>query len=235
MSRAKNAGAADLCTALLTGRELVLRNVAALNDVATSASCSDMGVRLDHGNAGGLTLQAADPISRKRPTKWSRPAGPRCWCWVRCWPASAARSRCLAAARSAASGRPAHQGPAGHGRATILVEHGYIAPCPRSAASGDGRITTDMVTVTGTENFLMAATLAEARPSSRTRRRSRITDLAGDADQMGARIEGHGSSRIRIRSVERLEGCDHAVVADRIEAGTFLCAVAATGGEALLP
>ena len=52
--------------------------------------------------------------------------------------------------------------------------------------------------------------------------------------KMGARIEGHGTSRIRIQGVERLEGCDHAVVADRIEAGTFLCAVAATGGEALL-
>jgi UDP-N-acetylglucosamine 1-carboxyvinyltransferase len=92
-----------------------------------------------------------------------------------------------------------------------------------------------MVTVTGTENFLMAATLAEGETIlENAAQEPEITDLAEMLIKMGARIEGHGTSRIRIQGVERLDGCDHAVVADRIEAGTFLCAVAATGGEALL-
>jgi UDP-N-acetylglucosamine 1-carboxyvinyltransferase len=97
------------------------------------------------------------------------------------------------------------------------------------------RITTDMITVTGTENFLMAAALAEGETVlENAAQEPEVTDLAEMLIKMGAKIEGHGSSRIRIQGVERLDGCDHTVVADRIEAGTFLCAVAATGGEAVL-
>jgi UDP-N-acetylglucosamine 1-carboxyvinyltransferase len=97
------------------------------------------------------------------------------------------------------------------------------------------RIATDMVTVTGTENLLMAATLAEGETVlENAAQEPEIPDLAEMLIAMGARIEGHGTSRIRIQGVERLHGCTHRVVADRIEAGTFLCAVAATGGEALL-
>ena len=121
--------------------------------------------------------------------------------------------------------------------AEIEVEHGYMIarlPAGRTRLKG-ARITTDMVTVTGTENFLMAATLAEGETIlENAAQEPEITDLAEMLIKMGARIEGHGTSRIRIQGVERLDGCDHAVVADRIEAGTFLCAVAATGGEALL-
>jgi UDP-N-acetylglucosamine 1-carboxyvinyltransferase len=92
-----------------------------------------------------------------------------------------------------------------------------------------------MVTVTGTENLLMAATLAEGETVlENAAQEPEIPDLAEMLIAMGARIEGHGTSRIRIQGVERLHGCTHRVVADRIEAGTFLCAVAATGGEALL-
>jgi UDP-N-acetylglucosamine 1-carboxyvinyltransferase len=121
--------------------------------------------------------------------------------------------------------------------AEIEVEHGYmIARLPEGRTRLKGaHITTDMVTVTGTENFLMAATLAEGETVlENAAQEPEITDLAEMLIKMGARIEGHGTSRIRIQGVERLDGCDHAVVADRIEAGTFLCAVAATGGEALL-
>jgi UDP-N-acetylglucosamine 1-carboxyvinyltransferase len=92
-----------------------------------------------------------------------------------------------------------------------------------------------MVTVTGTENFLMAACLAEGETVlENAAQEPEIPDLAEMLIAMGAKIEGHGTSRIRIQGVERLHGCSHQVVADRIEAGTFLCAVAATGGEVVL-
>jgi len=121
--------------------------------------------------------------------------------------------------------------------ALIDVEHGYmVARLPEGRTRLKGaRITTDMVTVTGTENLMMAATLAEGETVlENAAQEPEIPDLAEMLIAMGARIEGHGSRRIRIEGVERLRGCNHSVVPDRIEAGTFLCAVAATGGEVLL-
>ena len=111
-----------------------------------------------------------------------------------------------------------------------------VARLPDGATRLKGaRITTDMVTVTGTENFLMAACLAEGETVlENAAQEPEIVDLAEMLIKMGAQIEGHGSSRIRIQGVERLRGCEHEVVADRIEAGTFLCAVAATGGDVVL-
>ena len=121
--------------------------------------------------------------------------------------------------------------------AEITVEHGYILaklPAGQTRLKG-ARIVTDMVTVTGTENFLMAACLAEGvTVLENAAQEPEISDLAEMLIKMGAQIEGHGSSRITITGVEKLHGCEHAVVADRIEAGTFLCAVAATGGNAFL-
>jgi UDP-N-acetylglucosamine 1-carboxyvinyltransferase len=121
--------------------------------------------------------------------------------------------------------------------AEISVEHGYMLAKLAGGASRlkGARITTDMVTVTGTENFLMAASLAQGETVlENAAQEPEISDLAEMLIQMGARIEGHGTSRIRIQGVERLGGCTHQVVADRIEAGTFLCAVAAAGGDVLL-
>jgi UDP-N-acetylglucosamine 1-carboxyvinyltransferase len=121
--------------------------------------------------------------------------------------------------------------------AEIVVEHGYmIARLPKGRTRLHGaRITTDMVTVTGTENFLMAASLAEGETIlENAAQEPEIPDLAEMLIRMGANIEGHGSSRIRIQGVEALHGCSHQVVADRIETGTFLCAVAATGGDVVL-
>jgi UDP-N-acetylglucosamine 1-carboxyvinyltransferase len=121
--------------------------------------------------------------------------------------------------------------------AEIVVEHGYIiAKLPQGRTRLRGAsITTDMVTVTGTENFLMAAALAEGETVlENAAQEPEIVDLAEMLIAMGARIEGHGTSRIRIQGVEQLHGGTHTVVADRIECGTFLCAVAATGGQALL-
>jgi UDP-N-acetylglucosamine 1-carboxyvinyltransferase len=125
--------------------------------------------------------------------------------------------------------------------ADIVVEHGYmIAKLPAGPNGQRGRlkgcsILTDMVTVTGTENFLMAASLAEGETIlENAAQEPEIGDLAEMLIKMGAKIEGHGSSRIRIQGVERLHGCTHQVVADRIETGTFLCAVAAAGGDVVL-
>ena len=121
--------------------------------------------------------------------------------------------------------------------AQIAVEHGYMIaslPSGRSRLRG-ARISTDMVTVTGTENLLMAACLAEGETIlENAAQEPEIPDLAEMLIRMGAKIEGHGSSRIRIQGVSSLQGCAHTVVPDRIEAGTFLCAVAATGGDVLL-
>jgi UDP-N-acetylglucosamine 1-carboxyvinyltransferase len=121
--------------------------------------------------------------------------------------------------------------------ADIKVEHGYMM-----ASIKDGqrrlrgaRITTDMVTVTGTENLMMAATLAQGETVlENAAQEPEIPDLAKMLVGMGAKIEGAGSSKIRIQGVERLHGVEHTVVSDRIEAGTFLCAVACTGGEVFL-
>jgi UDP-N-acetylglucosamine 1-carboxyvinyltransferase len=127
--------------------------------------------------------------------------------------------------------------------AEITVEHGYIlARSPSARGAGPGRlrgarISTDMVTVTGTENLLMAAVLADGETVlENAAQEPEIPDLAELLISMGARIEGHGSSRIRVQGVERLHAPaqPHRIIPDRIEAGTFLCAVAATGGDVTL-
>jgi UDP-N-acetylglucosamine 1-carboxyvinyltransferase len=92
-----------------------------------------------------------------------------------------------------------------------------------------------MITVTGTENLLMAATLAEGETVlENAAREPEVTDLANLLVAMGAKIEGIGTDRLVIQGVAELHGARHAVISDRIEAATFLCAVAATGGDILL-
>ena len=121
--------------------------------------------------------------------------------------------------------------------ADITVEHGYIIAKAKKLKGA--RITTDMVTVTGTENFLMAAALADGETVlENAAQEPEITDLADMLIAMGAKIEGHGTSKIRIQGVASLHGLSgassHRIVPDRIETGTFLCAVAATGGSVVL-
>ncbi|HQX60417.1 MAG TPA: UDP-N-acetylglucosamine 1-carboxyvinyltransferase, partial [Burkholderiaceae bacterium] len=121
--------------------------------------------------------------------------------------------------------------------ADIVVEHGYmIARLAKGLDRLHGaRITTDMVTVTGTENFLMAAALADGETVlENAAQEPEISDLAEMLIAMGAQIEGHGTSHIVVHGVKALHGARHRVVPDRIEAGTFLCAVAAAGGDVLL-
>ncbi|MEN9468256.1 MAG: UDP-N-acetylglucosamine 1-carboxyvinyltransferase, partial [Pseudomonadota bacterium] len=217
-----------------------LLNVPRLQDVATMRRLLDnMGVRTEtHGERGGITFHAADPIKPEAPyelVKTMRASvlalGPLL--------ARFGHATVSLPGGCAIGSRPVDQhlkGLTAMG-AEIAVEHGYmVAKLPQGRTRLKGaRIATDMVTVTGTENFLMAAALAEGETIlENAAQEPEIPDLAEMLIQMGARIEGHGTSRIRIQGVEKLHGCTHQVVADRIETGTFLCAVAATGGDVVL-
>jgi UDP-N-acetylglucosamine 1-carboxyvinyltransferase len=114
--------------------------------------------------------------------------------------------------------------------AAIEIEQGYIIA--RAQRLRGARIVTDMVTVTGTENLMMAAVLAEGQTIlENAAREPEIVDLAEALVGMGAKISGAGTDCISIEGVPRLHGTRHRVMPDRIETGTFLCAVAATGGE----
>ncbi|CAN0452222.1 unnamed protein product, partial [Phaeothamnion confervicola] len=117
--------------------------------------------------------------------------------------------------------------------ADIRIDHGYLVATARRLKGT--RIVTDLVTVTGTENLMMAATLAEGETViENAAREPEVVDLANCLNAMGARVSGAGSDRVVIRGVERLHGARYRVMADRIETGTFMAAVAAAGGEVVL-
>ncbi len=117
--------------------------------------------------------------------------------------------------------------------AEITIEAGYIHAKAKKLKGT--RVVTDMITVTGTENLLMAATLADGETVlENAAREPEVTDLANLLVKMGAKIDGIGTDRLVIQGVERLHGASHAVIADRIETATFLCAVAAAGGDVTL-
>jgi UDP-N-acetylglucosamine 1-carboxyvinyltransferase len=239
ISGAKNAALPEMCAALLTAEPVTLTNVPALHDVATMQKLlANMGVTVQRPDAATLHINASTLSSPEAPYEL-----------VKTMRASVLALGPLVARFGEATvslpggcgigSRPVDQHIKGLQAmgALITVEHGYmIARLPQGQTRLKGaRITTDMVTVTGTENLLMAATLAEGETVlENAAQEPEIPDLAEMLIKMGARIEGHGSSRIRIQGVERLHGCSHQVVADRIEAGTFLCAVAATGGDVTL-
>ena len=239
ISGAKNAALPQLCAALLTAEPVTLHNVPQLQDVATMLKLlRHMGasaerdaeqperVRIDASQIGApeapydlvktmrATIMVLGPLlARFGATRVSLPGG------------------------CAIGSRPVDQHIKGLQLmgADIAVEHGYIVA--RASRLKGARISTDMITVTGTENLLMAATLAEGETVlENAAQEPEVSDLAELLIRMGARIEGHGGSRIRIEGVERLHAPEggHRVIPDRIEAGTFLCAVAAAGGAVLL-
>jgi UDP-N-acetylglucosamine 1-carboxyvinyltransferase len=236
---AKNAALPELCAALLTDQAVTLRNVPRLQDVATMLKLiRNMGVTAEHHEDGRVTLDAGalnNPEAPYELVKTMRASvlalGPLL--------ARFGRAKVSLPGGCAIGSRPVDQHIKGLQAmgADIHVEHGYmLASLPEGRTRLKGaRITTDMVTVTGTENFLMAAALAEGETIlENAAQEPEIPDLAEMLIAMGAKIEGHGTSKIRIQGVERLQGCTHQVVADRIEAGTFLCAVAAAGGDVVL-
>ncbi len=238
ISGAKNAALPELCAALLTDQPVTLENVPRLQDVATMVKLvQNMGVSVQREgdrvvlNAGTLDKPEA-PYELVKTMRASVLAlGPLL--------ARFGRATVSLPGGCAIGSRPVDQHIKGLQQmgAVIDVEHGYMVaslPAGRRRLRG-ASLRTDMVTVTGTENFLMAAALAEGETVlENAAMEPEIGDLAEMLIAMGAQIEGHGTSRIRIQGVERLDGCTHTVVADRIEAGTFLCAVAATGGEVVL-
>jgi UDP-N-acetylglucosamine 1-carboxyvinyltransferase len=114
--------------------------------------------------------------------------------------------------------------------AEISVEQGYVHA--KASRLKGARICTDMVTVTGTENLMMAACLAEGETIiENAAREPEVVDLANCLVSMGARISGAGTDVIRIQGVEKLHGATHSIMPDRIETGTYLCAAAPTGGD----
>jgi UDP-N-acetylglucosamine 1-carboxyvinyltransferase len=118
--------------------------------------------------------------------------------------------------------------------ATIHQEHGYIEAVAPNGLKG-GLVVFDRITVTGTEDVLMAATLAEGETViENAAREPEVVDLASMLVKMGAKIEGAGTSTIKVQGVSKLHGVEHEIIADRIEAGTYMIAAAITGGEILV-
>jgi UDP-N-acetylglucosamine 1-carboxyvinyltransferase len=236
---AKNAALPELCACLLTAEPVTLRNVPRLQDVATMLKLiRNMGVQAERTEDGLLCVNAGALHTPEAPyelVKTMRASvlalGPLL--------ARFGHAKVSLPGGCAIGSRPVDQhikGLTAMG-ADITVEHGYMVArlAPGLQRLRGARIATDMVTVTGTENFLMAACLAEGETIlENAAQEPEIPDLAEMLIAMGARIEGHGSSRIRIQGVPQLHGATHQVVADRIETGTFLCAVAATGGDVML-
>jgi len=239
ISGAKNATLPELCAALLTEQSVTLRNVPRLQDVSTMLKLiRNMGVTCEHAQDGSVRVMAATLNNPEAPyelVKTMRASvlalGPLL--------ARFGHAKVSLPGGCAIGSRPVDQHIKGLQAmgAEIKVEHGYMLArlAPGLKRLRGARITTDMVTVTGTENFLMAASLADGETIlENAAQEPEIPDLAEMLIQMGAKVEGHGTSKIRIQGVQRLNGCIHQVVADRIEAGTFLCAVAATGGDVVL-
>ena len=234
VSGAKNAALPILCAALLTSEPLVLTNVPKLNDVRTMRSLlAQMGVRAE-GEDGALTLSAATidwPLAPYEMVKTMRASilalGPLL---ARC-----GEARVSLPGGCAIGLRPVDQHIKGLQAmgAEIDLDHGYIDAKAKRLAGAN--FVFDVVTVTGTENLVMAATLAAGTTVlDNAAREPEVVDLADCLNAMGARITGAGTDHIVIEGVSRLSGATHAVMPDRIETGTFLVAAAATGGDVAL-
>jgi UDP-N-acetylglucosamine 1-carboxyvinyltransferase len=234
ISGAKNAALPILCAGLLTADTLQLSNVPHLHDVTTILKLlRQMGLQAEQDgdrvalNGRGVnhfeapydlvkTMRASilvlgPLVARFGEAKVSLPGG----CGI--------------------GSRPVDQHIKGLQAmgAEISIEAGYIHAKAKKLKGT--RIVTDMITVTGTENLLMAATLAEGETVlENAAREPEVTDLANLLVKMGAKIEGIGTDRLVVQGVPALHGATHSVIADRIETGTFLCAVAATGGDVTL-
>jgi UDP-N-acetylglucosamine 1-carboxyvinyltransferase len=235
ISGAKNAALPILCAGLLTAGDLELTNVPRLHDVKTMLKLlAKTGLAVNQVGEEQVTLNGSAIDTLEAPyelVKTMRASilvlGPLL--------ARFGEAKVSLPGGCAIGSRPVDQHIKGLQAlgADITIEGGYIyAKCKKLKGA---RIHTDMITVTGTENLLMAATLAEGETIlENAAREPEVTDLANLLVKMGAKIEGIGTDRLVIQGVAELHGASHAVISDRIEAGTFLCAVAATGGDILL-
>ncbi|MDH5208191.1 MAG: UDP-N-acetylglucosamine 1-carboxyvinyltransferase [Burkholderiaceae bacterium] len=234
VSGAKNAALPILAASLLTADEFIVDNVPQLQDVATTLKLlRQMGVAAER-DGGTVRLKADDLSNTEAPyemVKTMRASilvlGPLV--------ARFGTARVSLPGGCAIGARPVDQHIKGLELlgARIRIEGGFVvAEAKRLKGT---RIVTDMVTVTGTENLMMAAALAEGETIiENAAREPEVVDLADALNAMGARISGAGTASIAVQGVERLHGTRHRVMPDRIETGTFLTAVAAAGGEAVL-
>jgi UDP-N-acetylglucosamine 1-carboxyvinyltransferase len=236
ISGAKNAALPIMCAALLSAEPLRLANVPQLMDVRTMAKLlRQMGVEVSPLADGCMVLRASritDPTAGYDLVKTMRASvlvlGPLL--------ARGGRARVSLPGGCAIGLRPVDQHVKGLQAmgATIAIEHGYMHAEAVSADRGlrGARIVMDMVSVTGTENLLMAATLAEGTTViENAAREPEVLDLARCLVAMGARIEGAGSDVIRIEGARSLHGAAYSIMPDRIETGTYLAAAAATRGR----
>ena len=234
VSGAKNAALPIMCAALLSAQPLRLTSVPRLMDISTLVKLlAQMGVRAERSGdellLNGETIR--EPTASYEMVKTMRASvlvlGPLL---ARC-----GRAKVSLPGGCAIGQRPVDQHVKGLQAmgATISIEHGYMhAEAKRLHGA---RIVMDMVTVTGTENLMMAAALAEGTTLlENAAREPEVVDLANCLVAMGAKIEGAGSDVIRIEGVRALAGAAHAVMPDRIEAGTYLAAAAAAGGRVRL-
>jgi UDP-N-acetylglucosamine 1-carboxyvinyltransferase len=231
ISGAKNAALPILCAGLLTADTVHLSNVPHLQDVSTMLKLlRQTGMRVEQdGERVALNGSAVDKLEAPyEMVKTMRASilvlGPLL--------ARFGEAKVSLPGGCAIGSRPVDQHIKGLQAmgAEISIEAGYIhAKAKRLKGT---RIVTDMITVTGTENLLMAAALAEGETVlENAAREPEVTDLANLLVAMGAKIEGIGTDRLLVHGVEKLHGASHTVIADRIETGTFLCAVAAAGGD----
>ncbi len=235
VSGAKNAALPLMCAALLTRDQLTLSNVPHLRDVSTMLRLlAQLGVEASLDDRLGLSLRAerlSEPLAPYDLVKTMRASilvlGPLV-------------ARCGAARVSLPGGcaigsRPVDlhiKGLEALG-AEISVEQGYISA--RAKRLKGARVVMDLVTVTGTENLMMAACLAQGTTVlENAAREPEVVDLAQCLSSMGARISGAGTDVITIEGVAQLRGATHRIMPDRIETGTFLAAAAATGGRVTL-
>jgi UDP-N-acetylglucosamine 1-carboxyvinyltransferase len=237
MSGAKNAALPILCTALLTAEPMRFSNVPDLYDVKTMLRLlADMGVKVERNGSdvvldGGVITKPEASYDLVKTMRASvLVLGPLM--------ARVREARVSLPGGCAIGARPVDQHIKGLQAmgAEVAVEHGYIhATVGQGGKLKGAHICTDMVTVTGTENLMMAAVLADGETIiDNAAREPEVVDLANCLVAMGAQISGAGTDVIRIRGVDKLRGAAHRIMPDRIETGTYLCAAAITGGDVRL-
>ena len=231
-SGAKNAALPILAAGLLADAPVTVRNVPALHDVKTMIRLlGRMGVAVTEVEGGAISVDAgrlSEPVAPYELVKTMRASvlvlGPLL--------ARYGEARVSLPGGCAIGARPVNLHVAGLEAmgAEIAIEAGYIHA--RAGRLRGARIVQETVTVTGTENLMMAASLAEGRTVlENAAREPEVVDLAACLTAMGAQVAGAGTDTIVIEGRERLGGCDHRVLPDRIETGTFLVAGAITGGR----
>ena len=237
VSGAKNSALPAMAAALLTSEPVVLHNVPRVRDIVTmSKLLAHMSARISAPKLPGAiyTIEAPSLTDAVAPYELVRTMrasivtlGPLL--------SRLGYARVSLPGGCAIGARPVdlHVAALEKMGAQIGTSHGYIeAEAPRRGRLRGARISFEKITVTGTENILMAATLAEGETLiENAAREPEVADLAALLRKMGAQIEGEGTAVLRVRGVKRLHGAEHKIIPDRIEAGTFLVAGALTGGE----